>query len=257
MQYFRKILNKTPLRTLAQYLRGHQESRQWTASDQSMLQFYAQFISPGDLFFDVGANMGNRTKIALRLGATVVAVEPQNACARVLKFCYASNKRFSLEPVALGDAERDAEIMLNEVSTLSTLSKDWITTVEKSGRFQGFAWNAKQRVKMTTLDRLIQRHGIPNFVKIDVEGFEYEVLSGLTQPVKSLSLEIVPEFMESTVKCIHYLDKLGHVRFNYSIGESMVMALQEWVSSSEMIAALEGWCVADSRQFGDLYATFQ
>lgn len=254
MQYFRRILSKTALRTIAQCYRAQQEARRWTDLDQNMFDFYAQFISPGELFIDVGANMGNRTKVALRLGAKVVAIEPQEACARVLNYCYSGNSLFSLEKVALGDTEREAYIMINEVSTLSTLSKDWISTVEKSGRFQGLAWGATQRVRMTTLDRIIQRHGIPAFVKIDVEGFEYEVLTGLTQPVRLLSLEVVPEFMRSTVKCIDYLNKLGRMRFNYSIGESMDMALPEWVSAGEMLAALEKWSGANSRQFGDLYA---
>ena len=44
-------------------------------------------------------------------------------------------------------------------------------------------------VPVTTLDALIERHGVPSFVKVDAEGFEEEVLQGLSRSIKALSFE--------------------------------------------------------------------
>lgn len=55
------------------------------AHRQRALNLYGQFIRPGDLCFDIGANLGNRVALFLALGATVVAVEPQEICTRVLQ----------------------------------------------------------------------------------------------------------------------------------------------------------------------------
>jgi hypothetical protein len=74
---------------------------------------------------------------------------------------------------------------------------------------------------MTTLDKLIEQFGIPSFIKIDVEGFEYEVIKGLSKPVKALSLEFTPEIIESTYKCINYLQQLGKINLNYSVFKTM------------------------------------
>src|SRR5689334_4646326 len=52
----------------------------WTKADDERLRFYRQFVGPGDLVFDVGANVGHVTKVFLRAGARVVAIEPQSIC---------------------------------------------------------------------------------------------------------------------------------------------------------------------------------
>lgn len=217
MGFVRRMLAKTFLQRVAQRYRNQMQAKQWTALDQAMHDFYAQFILPGELFFDVGANMGNRTKIALKLGADVVAVEPQNECVRVLKACYSKNKRLTIVQKVLGPLEGQAEIMLSNANTLSTLSKEWIESVKGSGRFQEYSWDKKQVVHMATLDKLISQYGMPAFIKMDVEGFEYEVVRGLTHPVKSLSLEFTPEFIEATFKCLDHLQGLGEIETIFSL----------------------------------------
>src|SRR5690348_10138144 len=63
---------------------------------------YAAFIKPGDLCFDIGAHVGNRTEHFLALGARVVAVEPQPAAMALLRRWYGSDPRVTLVEAALG-----------------------------------------------------------------------------------------------------------------------------------------------------------
>ena len=219
---------------------------------REMLRFYSQFINQGDLCFDVGANLGNKTETFLKLGATVVAIEPQSVCMQQLKKKYHKNSRVILIQKALGEKEGERELFLSPAHTISSMSKEWINSVKSSVRFRNYTWNKSVTVPMTTLDKLIEEIGKPSFCKIDVEGFEFQVLKGLSQPIRTLSFEFTPEFIDSAIHCIEHLSKIGLVKFNYSVGESMRLALPTWVTNDEMCKILTN--LPDKTIFGDVYA---
>jgi FkbM family methyltransferase len=226
----------------------------WTEHDDLMLKFYTQFVSDGDLCFDVGANIGNRTRIFLKLGCNVVAVEPQEECIRMLRSLYRKKQQLIIISQALGASEGIAELMVSNASTISSFSKEWIESVRQSGRFSEYKWQKRQNVPLTTLDNLILEYGAPKFIKIDVEGFEYEVIKGLSRPVNVISFEFVPEILAPTFGCIQHLQTLGDICFNYSLGETMRLMLDEWVSSREIVEIISGY--EASNVFGDVYARF-
>jgi len=145
--------------------------------------------------------------------------------------------------------------MISDASTISSLSIEWVNAVRKSNRFQNHNWGGVEIVRTTTLDRLISQYGLPSFIKIDVEGFEYEVIKGLSTPVNILSLEFTPEFIESTFNCINYLSKLGRIELNYSLRESMTLSLINWISPQEMIEILSKFR-NDDKLYGDVYIRF-
>ncbi len=219
--------------------------------EAEMLRFYSRFIREGDVCFDVGANAGNRTEIFLRLGARVIAVDPQPSCVHMLRKRFAGNPRVTVVPVALGAAEGEAQLLVSNASTISTLSGEFVEAVRKSGRFSAYRWDRKVTVPVTTLDRLIEKYGIPAFCKIDVEGYESQVLSGLARPIPAVSFEFVPEFIENALASIRRLEQAGVSRFNYSLGESMGLALSEWVSAEEMHGIL--CAMTEPEAWGDVY----
>jgi FkbM family methyltransferase len=229
-----------------------QDLTNWSIHDREMLEFYSQFVSSGKLCFDVGANIGNRVKILLALGASVVAVEPQEECVQILKKVFGKKQQLSIIPSALGEREGEAEIMISNSNTLSSMSTEWVQAVKDSGRFSEYVWEKKQKIHLTTLDSLIERYGTPDFIKIDVEGFEYQVLRGLSQSVPLISLEFVPERIEPTLKCIDYLANLGEIRLNHSFGESMQFSLESWVEPEEMKKLLSN-ISGKHDLFGDVY----
>ncbi len=255
MRVIGQAVKRTYLRQIVRQLRARKALQQWTAHDAEILLFYSRFVSCGSLCFDVGANMGNRVKVLLRLGARVVAVEPQDECVQVLRAVYSGNRCLTVVQKALGESEGQAEMMIGNANTISSLSLEWIEAVRRSGRFLAHSWNKKQVVQITTLDRMIEQYGTPSFIKIDVEGFELHVVRGLSQPVKMLSLEFTPELVEPTLNCIDHLRGLGKVRLNYSLGETMRLALEEWVPPQEMVRILSGFR-GNSRLYGDVYAQF-
>lgn len=215
-------------------------------------KFYSRFVTKGNLCFDVGANEGNRTDIFLSLGAKVICIEPQRICIERLQKKYKNQKRVIIIGKALGGKEGTGFLYLNQADTLSSMSKEWIDEVGRSGRFTGYLWEGEQKVAITTLDNLINTYGNPNFCKIDVEGFEYQVLLGLSKPINSLSFEFALENLRATISCIKYLNKVGDYVFNYSLGEKMSLALEEWESSDTIEKKLKR--IGDKTLWGDIYA---
>lgn len=216
-------------------------------------EFYNQFIKSGDLVFDVGANKGNRTVIFLELGAKVVAVEPQKECYEHL------TKRFGdsidLIKLGLGEKESTATMYVSGSTLISSFSKDHVDMMQED-RFKGADWGDTIEIKMTTMDVLIEKYGTPAFCKIDVEGYEYDVLKGLSKPLKALSLEyIVPENTQVLVDCLAHLSNLGNIECNFSYGESMKYNLPKWKTGPEMISYIQTDEFTNT-SYGDVYVKF-
>jgi FkbM family methyltransferase len=235
-------------------LRRAFDQRVQVAQRRARKAFYAQFLGPGDLAFDIGANMGNRTEVFEELGATVVAVEPQEACQAALAQRYGNHPRVHLVNAGLGPEVGRRVLYVGSESTLTTMSPDWIDATQRSGRFAEYSWTEQGPVAVTTLDRLIAEHGRPRLCKIDVEGFEVEVLRGLSGPLDVVSLEFAAEFLDRTREALAMLSALGAQSFNLSVGESYVLDLETWVDRASIEARLAA--MTDPWAFGDVYARF-
>lgn len=232
-------------------LRRVLEAARQRAWERRGRRFYRQWIRPGDLCFDVGANVGERALLFLALGARVVAVEPQPACVAALRAI--DDERLAIEEVALGAEPGTATLRIADASTISSLAEGWIERVRESGRFVGNDWQETLEVAVSTLDALVARHGTPAFCKIDVEGYEAEVLEGLSQPLPCLSFEFTPEWAESAERALARLEHLGFNRFNFSVGESLQLEWPDWRDAGALRAFLAA-APRDALFFGDAYA---
>jgi FkbM family methyltransferase len=227
--------------------------RDWLPEDQTRLEFYSRFIRAQDLVFDVGANVGNRSKVFLRMGARVVAFEPQAACADLLQRVLAKNPSFHLVRKALGDKPGLAEMQISDSHVLSTLSSRWIAATSASGRFKDKSWDACQQVQVTTLDHAVAEYGVPAFTKIDVEGYETEVLSGLHAPLPCGSIEFATEDLDGMAQCLSKLNRMQTCHFQFSAAETMDFAWPRWLRLDEALTTLGGLAGSDPRAWGDVY----
>lgn len=218
-----------------------------------MRQFYAQFMQPGDLCFDIGAHVGNRIWVWTKLGAQVVGVEPQPICLQLLRRWYGRHPRVTLVGEAVGaEAGHQPLFISTRTPTVTTLSKPWIEAVQKVPSFATVQWEETGTVKVTTLDDLIGRYGAPVFCKIDVEGYELEVLRGLSRPLPALSFEYIPAAKAVTLGCIERLQQLGDYEFNWSVREQHRWQARQWVDNTTVIAFMEH--LAPDADSGDIYA---
>lgn len=221
------------------------------------IRFYSQFIHKGDLCFDVGANLGQRTDVFLELGAKVICIEPQAKCIKELHSLYGRNKNVMIIPKGISAQEGQKEMLIcDKLSSLSTMSSRWQQESIHAKEY-GYKWETKETVAVTTLDNLIAEYGLPVFCKIDVEGFEYQVLSGLNQAIPFISFEFNTGFFDETSKCIDCLLEIGNYKFNFAIGEpsgGQGLFLEEWSNPDILYQQMEILRKNNSKLWGDIYA---
>lgn len=221
-----------------------------------LTRFYAQFIGPDDLCFDIGAHVGSRLRAWTPLGARIIAVEPQPDCMALLRRWFGHQSRITLIEQAVGAAPGVAALLVSpRTLTVATLSPTWIAAVRQGRGFAHVRWNERIPVTVTTLDELIAGHGLPAFCKIDVEGYEFEVLKGLSHPIPALSFEYLPACLETAQACIVALAALGSYVFNWSVGEAQRLRSEQWLDAEMMCARLKQFTVAEGS--GDIYARLQ
>jgi FkbM family methyltransferase len=219
----------------------------------AMDRLYRRFVQPGDLVFDIGAHVGDRIAAFRRLGARVIAVEPQPALVRVLKMLYGRDGSVAVIRAAIGRTGGTASLMINMKNpTISTASREFVQAARDARGWEGQAWTKSISVGVTTLDALITEHGLPAFIKIDVEGFEAEALAGLTQAVAALSFEFTTIQREIALECLERCSALGLVRFNAALGESQALVHNDWIGREEIARWLAE--LPHAANSGDIYA---
>jgi FkbM family methyltransferase len=219
-----------------------------------LARLYAPFLAPGALAFDIGAHAGNRVRAFRRLGARVVAVEPQPDFVRLLETLYGRDPAVTIVAAAVAAAPGEARLLVSErTPTVTTLSADWARRVAADPSFRGVSWAPGARVPVTTLDALVAAHGRPDFVKLDVEGSEAAALAGLSTAVPALSFEYLAAAPDVALACVDRLAALGRYEFNWSAGERQRLASPRWLEPDALRAVLRGLPAGS----GDVYARLQ
>jgi FkbM family methyltransferase len=209
-------------------------------------------MSEGDLVFDVGSHLGDRSLAFASLGAKVISMEPQPLVNLWQQWMIGHHPKIILRKEAVGSASGVGHLSISDLTpTVSTIAESWkekIVIVNPT--FRKVRWNQKVKVDIITLDELIVLYGVPTYCKIDVEGYEGKVLQGLSHPIKLVSFEFIYGDLESTISCVELLETLGVYEFNIVIGENRKFQFSEWVDKELLLDRLS----ANQSSSGDLYA---
>jgi FkbM family methyltransferase len=205
---------------------------------QTIAGFYRRIIDRGDLVIDVGANHGVHVDQILRRGGRVVAIEPQATLALELK------RRFPEATVlqaAAGSAPSTAALVsATGNDLLATLSAQW----QAASGWSAEMWDAREQVEVITLNSVIEEYGQPKLVKIDTEGYEGEVLAGLSTPIDHIVFEVHADLPDVAERCLDSLAEFGG--YELRIMEEDRWAFSGPLTSAEVLERLPSW--------GDVYA---
>lgn len=224
------------------------------------IRFYRSFLTDDDLIFDIGANDGHKTVAFLTISNKVVCCEPDARSLQTLQIRFRNKKkRVFIENKALTDHEGTAKFYIHhDGSAFNTLNEKWKDILEKD---QLRKWKEKiifrptpVEVTTTTLDLLIEKYGLPGFIKIDVEGYELWVLKGLSQKVPFVSFEcLLPDFKIEILSCINRLEELSdNLSFNVAAEDALLFnkflnkqQFLEWLNTTtiphfEIVAKMDG-----------------
>lgn len=213
----------------------------------------SDLLPPNPCIFDIGANVGGKTQRYLLLNPSkIVSVEPIPSCVSTLQERFKNCPNVFIVPECVSDYIGTITFFLSDqYSYLSTADEAW-----KYGRFKDFTWNKSIIVPTTTIDKLVAQYGVPDFCKIDVEGYELNILKGMTKPIPYLSFEFASEFLDQKTRpCLEYLYSLGYRSFNVAILETEAFnGTGKWVDIETLYTYLKTH--PDSLCWGDVYARF-
>ena len=207
-----------------------------------------KLINKGDLYFDIGAHLGEKSKPFIKKKIRTIMVEPLPVCVKTLKRLYSKNSIVKIIPKGLGSKNTKKILSINkQMPTVSTFANHW-----KYGRFSNLIWNEKTQIQITTLDALIKKFGDPQYIKIDVEGYELNVLKGLSKKSGIISFEITSEFFSDAIKCLKHLKKLSYNSFTFSIGEQKKF-FSDWSDYKTIINLIKKEIKKDKLFWADIY----
>ena len=168
------------------------------------------------MFFDIGSNIGKWALANVDSSDKIISVEASPITFKRLEDNCKHDKITLLNYAVCNNNGEDITFYQAEADTISTINKEWLAC--ETSRFYNYAYT-EITCKTITIDKLIEIYGLPDLIKIDVEGGEYECVSSLTQKVKLLCFEWASETNTITLNCLDYLLDLGYTQFCIQPGD--------------------------------------
>ena len=180
------------------------------------------------LLFDIGANRGDATIAGLNKGYKVIALEPAPRVFKELvsNFIYNSN----VVPLKLAVSNTNNEVIEfyeAQEDGLSTMNIDWLTADTMPYKDKPFR---TIKANTITIDTLVDIYGVPDLIKIDVEGAEWSVFKGMTNNYGKLAFEWTDVTSGDHCEQIRFLQWLGYTEVAPQFIVNHLEEPTEWVS---------------------------
>lgn len=215
-------------------------------SESQEINFYQNNIQSGDLVFDVGAHLGDKTAAFLALNAEVVAIEPDRRFIKHIEKRFSNKAKIHLVNKGISPKPETLLFYRRKTASTSGVVQDWCKGVDDAATVY--------EIQTTTLDLLIEQFGLPKYIKIDVEGFEIEVLRGLSRSIPLVSFEFHYQQLSRAMECINLLSKSGEKYFNVTPTDESKFIFDKWQTRHEFETFIkQSWKIDELGTRGDIY----
>ena len=206
------------------------------------------------LLFDIGANRGLYTDANIDKYDTCILIEANPTLCEFLEDKYKTNSKIQVEHCIVSSTPVDT-FYISNADTISTADVDWI----KNSRFtKNYNWRPIQGMPTYSIDDLVQKYGTPSFLKIDVEGYEYNVIKSITQKYCPLNFEWAEEKKEELLLTLEYLRTLGYTQFalQEEDGYTYDVPQESWTSFEAFSSFMQTYCVPSRKEkWGMIWAS--
>ena len=183
------------------------------------------------IIFDIGYNCGEFTNHMLKIypNCKILAVDPDDTYGK-------NDSRITFINGAVSNLSNiDVTFYTRHIcSPIGSIKPSWMEKIRHSDLI--FSGNLYQKqVRSYTLDELIGVYGIPDIIKLDIEGSELDALLGLSKKCGTILFEWSEELYSEAIKCVDVLKKLGYTKFANNVcneGDPQVMYLDDLVYGS-------------------------
>ncbi|MBT7437977.1 MAG: FkbM family methyltransferase [Cellvibrionales bacterium] len=203
--------------------------------------------------FDIGANIGAFTDANLKLypESDFLLIEANPDLFKKLSKKFSNRTNVLVKNYCVSNINNDRiKFHLSKHDTISTASTEWV----KSSRFPSSSFYKTIEVDSISIDNLIIQYGDPDFIKIDVEGYESTVLSGLSKNVCRLSFEWAEESQAEILKSLKHLNEIGYKEFFVKEEESFSLSPPSYNSYSDVVDFIKSLIPSRKEKWGMIFA---
>jgi len=187
-----------------------------------------------DTIFDVGSNNGDYSLLFNQIypGAKIFAFEPNPYLTKIAIKKIKEFQNVKIIQKAVGNLNSSTTLNIDQNSSLTTslaIANKNSTTYKIKKFLYGNELKKLTTIKIIKLDSFIKNNNSPDFVKIDVEGFEEEVLKGLTNNLKNIKLIMIEFHFDKLYK--KYSTRSIHrllMKNNFKLVKSVKFPILKW-----------------------------
>jgi FkbM family methyltransferase len=191
------------------------------------------------ILFDIGANKGLFTDSNRSKFDKCVLVEPIPSLCDFLRNKYNQDTNISIEQ-SIVSSTKDLPFYICEHDVLSTCDPDWISKSRHSAGH--YRYTKLEETNYISIDELIEKYGSPSFIKIDVEGYELNVLKSMSKKTCDIAFEWAEEKKVETLETVVYLNTLGYDKFHIQMDDKYDYIPNNWFSFEEFNIKFSEMC---------------